>query len=60
MQVNNISNSKSLDTYDRLTVFSRVIQKSCQPVCMTWLEREHHLANSNLDEVNRKTLNVPF
>lgn len=49
-EVNNISNSKSLDTYDRLTFFSRVIQKSCQPVCMTWLEREHHLANSNLDE----------
>ncbi|KAF4347831.1 hypothetical protein F8388_009089 [Cannabis sativa] len=48
--VNDISNSESLDLYDRLIVFSRVIGKSCQPVCMTWLEREHTLANINLDK----------
>ncbi|XP_024030073.1 uncharacterized protein LOC21398313 [Morus notabilis] len=49
-EVNGISNSEYLDMYDRLTVFSRVIRKSCLPVCMTWLEREHRLANSNLDK----------
>ena len=54
MQVNDISNSESLDKYDRLAVFSGVIAKSCQPVCMTWLDREHALANSYLDIVRMK------
>ncbi|XP_062078856.1 uncharacterized protein LOC133783271 isoform X2 [Humulus lupulus] len=49
-EVNNISNTESIDLYDRLIVFSRVIGKSCQPVCMTWLEREHALASINLDK----------
>ncbi|PON70787.1 phosphoglycolate phosphatase [Parasponia andersonii] len=48
-EVNDISSSESLDMYNRLAVFSGVIGKCCQPVSMTWLEREHSLANTNLE-----------
>lgn len=46
-EVNNISlipNTAKME--DWLTVFPEIIQRSCQPVCMAWLENEICLENS--------------
>ncbi|KAM1031776.1 hypothetical protein ACFX2C_035516 [Malus domestica] len=45
-EVINISNSGIYKLDECLTDFSDVIRKSCQPVCMSWLETELHLLNS--------------
>ncbi|KAH7517527.1 hypothetical protein FEM48_Zijuj09G0074400 [Ziziphus jujuba var. spinosa] len=46
-KVNDVSNSGTFNMDNRLTVFSEIIQKSCGPACMTWLERELCLSNNN-------------
>ncbi|XP_015892266.3 uncharacterized protein LOC107426566 [Ziziphus jujuba] len=46
-EVNDVSNSGTFNMDNRLTVFSEIIQKTCGPACMTWLERELCLSNNN-------------
>uniref|UniRef100_A0A5B7A7Q2 Uncharacterized protein n=1 Tax=Davidia involucrata TaxID=16924 RepID=A0A5B7A7Q2_DAVIN len=50
-EVDNISGSSVIVCMDNwLTVASEIIQKSCQPVCMSWLEKELCLENSKPDK----------
>ncbi|XP_044491692.1 uncharacterized protein LOC123215593 isoform X2 [Mangifera indica] len=50
-EVNNISsNPNSVNMDDWTTIFSEIIRESCQTVCMTWLENEFDLDNSNVDK----------
>ncbi|KAH7576333.1 hypothetical protein JRO89_XS01G0037900 [Xanthoceras sorbifolium] len=50
-KVSNIScNPDSVITDDWMTKFSQIIQESCQPMCMAWLEKEFCRESSNPDE----------
>ncbi|KAL5794828.1 hypothetical protein ACOSP7_003422 [Xanthoceras sorbifolium] len=50
-EVSNIScNPDSVITDDWMTKFSQIIQESCQPMCMAWLEKEFCRESSNPDE----------
>ncbi|KAF3435998.1 hypothetical protein FNV43_RR23090 [Rhamnella rubrinervis] len=50
-EVKNVSDSENFNIVNRLAVFSEVIRKSCQPACMTWLERELCISNNNSKEL---------
>ncbi|XP_044501061.1 uncharacterized protein LOC123222390 isoform X2 [Mangifera indica] len=50
-EVSNISEiPDTVNRDDWITVFFEIIRESCQPVCMTWLQNEFDLDNSNSDE----------
>lgn len=55
LQVENISeNSETVAMDDWLILFSEIIQKLCQPICMAWLEKEC-TENRKADKVPWKT-----
>ncbi|KAM7263648.1 hypothetical protein ACFE04_001331 [Oxalis oulophora] len=45
-EMNRITND-SMDVDNWLTVFCEIIRKSCQPICLAWLEKEVSLVNNN-------------
>lgn len=50
-EVKNIfADSEAVSMDDWLTIFPEIIQKSCHPVCMTWLVEELQLENKKSDK----------
>lgn len=49
-QVNNLSGNHNESKEELLTGFTSIIQKSCQPLCMAWLEDELCIKNSTCDK----------
>lgn len=59
LQVDNVSAmSASVSRNDWSTVLSEVLQNSCQPVCVAWLEQELCLKSSIPDKVPSCSLPV--
>jgi hypothetical protein len=51
-QVNKISQIPEMANMDNcLAIFPEIMQKCCQPICMTWLEKELHLKESDTNKV---------
>lgn len=58
LQVENISeNSGTVTIDDWIMLFSEIIQKLCQPICVAWLEKECP-ANRKADKVPWKTCSM--
>ncbi|KAK6259788.1 putative protein family Ycf55 - like 1 [Theobroma cacao] len=49
---NNVGTSDTGNMDDWLIAFSRIIQKSCKPVCFAWLEKELGLESNNMELVS--------
>ncbi|XP_062149457.1 uncharacterized protein LOC133858051 isoform X2 [Alnus glutinosa] len=50
-EVNKISQISEMANMDNcLAIFPEIMQKCCQPICMTWLEKELHLKESDTNK----------
>ncbi|KAI5679989.1 hypothetical protein M9H77_01216 [Catharanthus roseus] len=50
-QVNDLAGNHTASDAELLMGFTSIIQNSCQPLCMAWLEDELSINNSRLDKV---------
>lgn len=51
LQVNDLAGNHTASDAELLMGFTSIIQNSCQPLCMAWLEDELSINNSRLGKV---------